>query len=481
MKPSVLGHGIGCRLRPDSSIAALVGHQLVQHLLMIRPFSSIVRSLLIAFAVGLVAMSTTQVVAAQDVTVFKGATLLPITSDPIENGVLVVEGSRIRSLGPEAAVRYPSDATVIDVSGTVLMPGLVDTHSHLGGVQGGDASAALHPDVRTLDAINVRSKTFNRARAGGITTLNVMSGSGHLMSGQTTYLKSRKVGTIGEALFCADPLTEVCGGMKMANGTNSIRSNRDAFPGTRARSAAMARRLFFEALDYRQKIQQAQNDPAKMPARDIRLEAVLEVIDGRRIVQFHTHRHDDILTAIRLSREFGFRMVLHHVSEAWKVAEEIGEAGIPCSVIVIDSPGGKLEAAELSFETGAALEAAGVTVAFHTDDYITDSRLFLRSAAFGVRGGMSRQKALESVTIAGATMLGLDDRVGSLEPGKDADFVILSGDPLSVYTKVEQTWIDGVKVFDLDNADDRAYALGGYDVYTEPFEFQHEALGEWGN
>ncbi|MBT8401795.1 MAG: amidohydrolase family protein [Rhodothermia bacterium] len=436
------------------------------------------RIVAICTVVGMTAAFAAQ---AQDVVVIKAGTILPISSEPINQGVMVVEGSRIRAIGPEAAIRYPSGATIIDASGKTLMPGLVDTHSHLGGVQGGDASAALHPDVRTLDAINIRSKSFNRARAGGITTLNVMSGSGHLMSGQTTYLKPRKVGTIAEALFCSDPLTEICGGMKMANGTNSIRSTRESFPGTRARSAAMARRLFYEALDYRQKMENAGDDPAKKPARDLRLEAVLEVIDGKRIVQFHTHRHDDILTAIRLAEEFGFRMVLHHVSEAWKVADEIAEAGVPCSVIFIDSPGGKLEAAELSFETGAALEKAGADVAYHTDDYITDSRLFLRSAAFGVRGGMSRQKALESVTIAGARMLGLEERVGSLEPGKDADFVILSGDPLSVYTKIEQTWIDGVKVFDLDDSEDRAFAVGGYDVYTEPFEFHQEELGEWGN
>ena len=420
-------------------------------------------------------------VRAQNVTVIRGATILPVTSEPIENGVLVLEGNKIRSVGPRAAVSYPEDAHVIDASGKIVMPGLVDTHSHLGGVQGGDASASLHPEVRTLDAVNIRSKTFNRARAGGVTTINVMSGSGHLMSGQTSYLKPRKVGTIGEALFCEDPLAEICGGMKMANGTNSIRANPPAFPATRARSAALARKLFYEALDYRDKLERAADDPSKKPARDLRLEAVLEVLEGRRIVQFHTHRHDDILTAIRLSEEFGFRMVLHHVSEAWKVAEEIAEAGTPCSVIVIDSPGGKLEAAELSFETGAVLERAGVDVAYHTDDYITDSRLFLRSAAFGVRGGMSRQKALESVTIAGARMLGLEDRVGSLEAGKDADFIILSGDPLSTYTHVEETWIDGVKVFDLDDPEDRLSAVGGYDVYTEPFEFHHEALGEWGN
>ena len=173
------------------------------------------------------------------------------------------------------------------------------------------------------------------------------------------------------------------------------------------------------------------------------MEGLLEVMDGRRIVHFHTHRHDDILTALRLGEEFGFTPVLHHVSEGWKVADEIAAAGAPASIIVLDSPGGKLEADDLYITTGAVLEKAGVDVAYHTDDYITDSRLFLRSAAFGVRGGMSREKALESLTLAGARMLGLADRLGSLEPGKDADFLVLSGDPLSTYTHVEQTCIDG--------------------------------------
>src|SRR5690606_15391199 len=153
-----------------------------------------------------------------------------------------------------------------------------------------------------------------------------------------------------------------------------------------------------------------------------------------RIVHFHTHRHDDILTVLRLAKEFGFRPVLHHVSEGSLVAAEIAAAGVPSSIIVVDSPGGKLEAARLSLGTGAALERAGADVGFHTDDSITDSRFFLRSAALAVRAGMSRQAALAGLTIAGARMLGLEGRVGSLEPGKDADLIVLSGDPLSAFT-----------------------------------------------
>jgi imidazolonepropionase-like amidohydrolase len=149
------------------------------------------------------------------------------------------------------------------------------------------------------------------------------------------------------------------------------------------------------------------------------------------------------------------------VSEGWKVPQEIAAAHTPCSVIMIDSPGGKLETRDADWRTPAILEQAGVLVGFHTDDPICDSRRFLRSAGFAVRAGMTRKGALEAMTIANAKILGLDARTGSLEPGKDADFIILSGDPLSVYTHVEQTWVEGKKVFDLKRPEDRLYATGG--------------------
>jgi imidazolonepropionase-like amidohydrolase len=167
------------------------------------------------------------------------------------------------------------------------------------------------------------------------------------------------------------------------------------------------------------------------------------------------------MTVLRLKEEFGYELVLHHVSEAWKVADEIAAAGVPVSLIALDSPGGKLEALDIRMENAAALERAGVLLGFHTDDWITDSRYFLRMAAFGVRGGMSREGALAAVTLANARMLNLDSRIGTLERGKDADFVILSGDPLSVYTRVLETWVEGVKRFDLDDPDDRLVAEGG--------------------
>lgn len=407
---------------------------------------------------------------------FIGAQVIPIAGPPIENGALVVHRGKIVAIGPASQVAIPPDAERHDVTGKVIMPGLVDTHSHIGGGAGGDASAPMQPDVRILDSIDIRDTSLKRARAGGITTVNIMPGSGHLLSGQTVYLKLRNGNTI-EDLLIRDAQGNYMWGIKMANGTNSLRPNSPGpFPGTRAKSAAIVRDMFTKAVDYRDKIRRAGGDRSKLPPRDLGLEALVEAMEGKRIVHFHTHRHDDILTAIRLSKEFGFRVVLHHVSEGWRVANEIAQARVPASIIVIDSPGGKLEAVNLILQTGAALERAGALVAFHTDDYITDSRLFLRSAALGVRAGMSRDNALRAMTLAGAQMLDLQDRVGSLERGKDADFIILSGDPLSVYTKVLATYVEGIKVFDRNDPQDRLYAVGGYgasrgqDVHIECFE-----------
>ncbi|HEX2091019.1 MAG TPA: amidohydrolase family protein [Longimicrobiaceae bacterium] len=408
--------------------------------------------------------------------VFRGATLIPVASAPIPNGILVVQGGKIVAVGG-ADTPVPADAEVHDVSGRTIMPGLVDTHSHIGGGDGGDQSAPLHPSVRILDTIDPRDDGILRARAGGVTTVNVMPGSGLLMSGQTAYLKLRDGNAIDDLLFCRDTLREICGGLKMANGTNPRGAT--PHPGTRGRAAAIIRDRFIKARDHRDRVRAAAGDPKKLPARDLELETLVEVLEGRRTVHFHTHRADDILTVLRLAQEFGFRVVLHHVSEGWKVADRIAAARVPASITVIDAPGGKLEAAEFSATTGMALERAGAEVGLHTDDGITDSRFFLRSAALAVRNGMSREGALRSVTLAGARILGMQDRIGSLERGKDADFVVLSGDPFSVYTHVEQTWIEGRKLFDRADPEQRKLAVGGYGVFRGGALHVHE--GEEGH
>ena len=389
---------------------------------------------------------------------FTGARIIPITGGAIDKGVLVIQGGKIAAVGGEGTA-IPAGATRVDVAGATIMPGLVDTHSHVGGVGGADSSATIQPEVRVSDSINVRDSGFRRVVAGGITTMNIMPGSGHLLSGQTVYVKPKRGETI-EEITILDKNGKPMGGMKMANGTNPLRA--PPFSGTRGKSAAMVRERYTKAKDYGEKLARAGDDAEKRPARDLGAEALLECMRGERIVHHHTHRADDIVTVLRIAKEFGLRVVLHHTSEAWKVAPQIAAAGAPVSAIIVDSPGGKLEASEMRWDTGAILEKAGVKVAFHTDDWITDSRLFIRSAALAVRAGMSRDGALRAMTIEGARMLDLGDRVGSLEAGKDADFIVLTGDPLSVYTKVRQTWIDGVKVFDRDDPKDRLYAVGGY-------------------
>jgi len=395
----------------------------------------------------------------QGVTAFVGARLLPVSSDPIDDGVLLVEGGRITAIGAQGAVAIPDGATVVDLAGHTVMPGLVCTHSHVGAPYAADGSGPLQPEVSSVDSVNVRSATVHRARAGGLTTINAMPGSGHLIGGQTAYLKLREGNTVDELVYRFDDGAPM-GGLKMANGTNPQRSS--PFPGTRAKSAALVREKFLAAQAYLEKKRAAEADDEKdAPELDMGLEALVEVLEGKRIVHHHTHRHDDIMTVIRMSQEFGFRVVLHHVSDGWKVADEIATAGVPSSVILIDSPGGKLEARDLSFDTCRALYAAGAPIAIHTDDYITDSRLFLRSAALAVRAGLPRDAALAAVTLEGAKMLDLADRVGSLEVGKDADLCVLDGDPLSVYTMVKRTYVEGELVFDMDDPDDRVYAIGG--------------------
>lgn len=395
---------------------------------------------------------------------YVGAKLYPISSDPIEQGVLLVKDGRILAVGTEGEITIPDGAVITDVSGKVIMPGLVCTHSHIGQVSGADASGPIQPEVRAYDSINVRDSRIEKARAGGITTANIMPGSGHLLSGQTIYLKLRDGNSVDDLVIRTED-GSIAGGIKMANGTNPRKGA--PFPGTRAKSAALVREQYIKAQEYQKKLQAAADDPEKdPPERDLGLEALVEVLEGKRVVHHHTHRHDDILTVLRLKEEFGFRLVLQHVSEAWKVADEIAAAGVPCSIIYLDSPGGKLEARDIDWRNGAELEKRGVVTGFHTDDGVTDSRWFLRSAGFAVRAGMSESGALYGMTMAGAVMLDLDDRIGSLTTGKDADFIVLSGNPLSVYTRIEQTWIEGEKVFDLSDAQDRLWANGGYGAGT---------------
>ncbi len=406
----------------------------------------------------LAAMSFAAALAQEKAVVFQGGLIYPVGKSAITNGVVVVQGGKILAIGSADEVKAPADAQVIDCQGKVLTPGFIDTHSHIGQVDVGEFSNPIQPELRAMDSINVEDASLQRARSGGITTVNIMPGSGNLMSGQTVYLKLRQ-GKKLEDLLMTNRYGTIAGGLKMANGTNPLRE--PPFPTTRGKSAALVRQKFIAAQEYRDKIKRATNDVDKLPARDLSLEVLVEVLDGKRVVHHHTHRSDDILTVLRLQKEFGFKLVLQHVSEGYKIAQEIAEAKVPCSLIVIDSPGGKLEARDMDWRNAVTLDRAGVTIGFHTDDWVTDSRIFNRSAALAVRAGLPRDKALSGLTLAGAVMMDMAERVGTLEVGKDADVLVLSGDPFSVYTHVEQTWVEGAKVFDRLDPKDLLIATGG--------------------
>ena len=216
--------------------------------------------------------------AQERVQAYVGARIIPIEGGEIPAGVLLVQRGKILAVGPSDTVDIPADANTVDLTGKVILPGLICTHSHIGGIGGADGSGPIQPDVRVYDSIDVLDPGFRRAVAGGLTSLNIMPGSGHLMSGQTVYVKLRHRPKTIEDIAYQDDEGKILGGMKMANGTNSMKA--PPFPGTRGKSAALVRQKFIEAQEYREKLQRGLEDPNKAPARDIGMEALVEVLEG---------------------------------------------------------------------------------------------------------------------------------------------------------------------------------------------------------
>lgn len=403
---------------------------------------------------------------------FVGATIHTMADNsPIEEGTLIVKDGKIVEVLPKGKLGNDRAVDeVIDLKGMVIIPGLVDTHSHIGiypkpsvpaHSDGNEMSGPVQSGIRALDAIWPGDPGIRMANAGGVTTANIMPGSGNVIGGQTLYVKLH--GNVIDDMRIngkRDDGTPVLGGLKMANGENpkGYGKRKQQAPFTRMKVAALQREQFVKAQKY---MKDRKEKPDDTPI-DLMLEPLVEVLEKKRTVHFHCHRADDIMTAVRLSEEFDFELVLQHATEAYRVKDILAEKKIPVSLTLVDSPGGKAEVMGLLEENAAVLEKAGVSVTINTDDFITESRYYLRTGAQAVRGGMSENAALKTLTINAAKLLHLDHRLGSLEKGKDADFVILSGAPFSAYTKVQQTWIDGKKIYDVSNDVDRAYYNGGW-------------------
>ena len=412
----------------------------------------------------------------ETVVAFRNARIRTAAQQDFDPGTLVISAGKIQAVGPVKDVPIPAGARVIDVTGRVIIPGLVDTHSHLGvnsrpqvrgNSDGNEMTGPVQSGIRALDALNAFDPGIRMAVAGGVTAANVMPGSGNVIGGQTIYVKLR--GPSPEQMQIRSP--RVLGGLKMANGENPKRSygGRGKSPGTRMKIAALQRTEFLKAQEYAQKWNRYRRDRAAgkesaVPDVDLNLQSLVEVLERKRTVHFHTHRADDILTVLRLRKEFNFELLIQHGTEAYKVIDEIARHQVPVSMTVVDSPGGKAEVVDFIEQCGADLARAGVKVLVNTDDPVTESRFFLRTASIPVRGGLNRDLALRAITIHPAQVMHLEDRIGSLEQGKDADFVVLSGEPFSVYTRVLATYIDGRRMFSLDDPRQRLYQTGGFAV-----------------
>lgn len=395
-----------------------------------------------------------------------------VDDKPIENASVLVQGGKIAVVvdaSKPGNLSAPEGAVEIDLKGAVVIPGLVDTHSHVGiypkpavpaHQDGNEMSGPVQPSGRALDAVWPGDPGIRMAVSGGVTTSNIMPGSGNVIGGQTLYCKLR--GNTVEEMRITGRLpdgTVVVGGLKMANGENpkGYGRTKQQAPFTRMKVAALQREQFVKAREYK-----AKKDAGEKVDRDLALEPLVEVLERKRTVHFHCHRADDVMTAVRIAEEFGFELVLQHATEGYRVAELLAKKKVPVSLTLVDSPGGKAEVMGLLDENAAILDKAGVPVCVNTDDFITESRFLLRTGAIAVRGGLSEAAALRALTVTPAKVLHLDHRLGSLEKGKDADFVVLSGPPFSVYTKVLQTWIEGKKVFDAADDNQRGYRDGGF-------------------
>lgn len=410
---------------------------------------------------------------------FVGATLHPVDQPVIPDGVLVVTDGRIVAMGPRTATSVPDDAAVHALPGRHLIPGLIDLHSHIGGGRLHEALSVTMPAISAADAIDPTHPSIQRAQAGGITTANIMPGSGKLMGGQTAYVSLKDTAVIDEMLICAGPArgvapeaparrARICGGVKMAAGTNPQGPGGD--PRSRM-GAAYLQRQALEAGRKRLQVWERWEDTPERKRDTMRPEfegdAMADIVSGRRTVHMHAHRADDIITGLRLQEEYGIDLVLQHGSEGFKVAERIARAGVPVAINVLDTPGGKEETLERRLDNPALLNAAGVEVALITDDPVQDSRLLLRTGGLAVRGGLPEAEALRALTLTPADIMGIGADTGSLTVGKEADLAVLSGPPFSAWTLVEQTWVDGQMVFDRADPEQVRFATGGDAIAIE--------------
>ena len=381
----------------------------------------------------------------------RGATLW--TSGPegvLTNADLLAVDGKIQRIGHDLAA--PADALVIEARGKHVTPGLIDCHSHsdiVGDVN--EFTNSCTAEVRIADVLNSRSIAIYRELAGGLTCANQLHGSANAIGGQNAVIKLRWGEPPAKLRFDGAPA-----GIKFALGENPKRSNwgtaPERYPKTRMGVEQVIRERFLAARDYERRWHEFEQHRGERgvvpPRRDLQLEALVEILHGERLVHAHSYRQDEILMLLRLADEFGFRVAtFQHVLEGYKVADELARAGTGASSFS-DWWAYKFEVYDAIPYSGSLMAARGVVVSYNSDSAELARRLNLEAAKAVKYGGTAEPEALQFVTANPARQLGIADRVGTLAPGKDADFVVWSGHPLSTYTLCEQTWIDGRRYFD---------------------------------
>ena len=365
-----------------------------------------------------------------------GARIHTAAGPTIENGTVVFRDGVITAVG--ADVSPPGDAEVVDVSGMVIMPGMLDNHSHIGADSRdlNEFPVRFGPQHRIRDVLSPDDAFWKGAVKGGVTTVITGPGSGEVSSGQAIVVK-----TWGPTI--EGRIVKERGGLKIAMG----RKRPNQSPTTSMAVTATLRAKFIEAQEYQAKWaaweEGGQEGPA--PSRDLAMEAVVRVLTGEDRIRAHVHQAHDILAIIRLSQEFDFSLAIHHSTEAYKVADEIAEAGIDVVGMPLFT---RIALSDEVMATGTLMNEKGVRFTFHTDDPVVGSKWQRGNAGLGIRYGMTEQDALEAVTINPAAIAGVEDRVGSLEVGKDADIVVLNGTWYEVSTLVTRVYVNGMVAYD---------------------------------
>jgi imidazolonepropionase-like amidohydrolase len=386
--------------------------------------------------------------------VIQNATILTVTQGTIENGSILARDGKIAEIGQNVSV--PSGATVIDASGQYVMPGIIDAHSHIAGDGGlNEGSIAVSAMVGTEDVLDPDDINIYRDLAGGVTTANVLHGSSNPIGGKNSVIKLRW-GKDAEGLLFEGAMP----GIKFALGENPKRSNFNVprgferYPATRMGVMDVIRQAFTEARQYQKEwkdYEERKRSGEKNlipPRRDLKLDTLVEILEGKRLVHSHCYRADEILQLILLAEEFGFQIAtFQHVLEGYKVAKEIAAHGAGASTFS-DWWAYKVEAYDAVPYNAALMTEKGVVVSINSDS-AEEARHLNQEAAKSIKwGGLSEEEALSLVTINPAKQLRIDDRVGSIEVGKDADLVVYTKHPLSVYARVDKTIIDGLVYFD---------------------------------